>query len=214
MKKQKTTGQKPKLTYRINDSIRVPEVRVVFPDGSMQVMRTLDAKRLAEERDLDLIEVQPNAQPPVCKLENYGKLIYKMAQKDKDLKKKQKTTTLKELRFHPNTDKHDFDFKTAHLEEFLRKGNRVRATIVFLGRSIIYKDKGLDLANRLTERLSTVGTRDGDPKFEGKKLFVYFEPDKKKIEQFEKRRAKEAALAPLPTLAPLPDEPDDEFEDE
>ena len=211
MKKQKTSGQKPKLSYRINDQIRVPEVRVVFPDGTMQVMRTLDAKKAAEERHLDLIEVQPNAQPPVCKLENYGKLIYKMDKKEKDLKKKQKTTTLKELRFHPNTDTHDFDFKTAHLEEFLRKGNRVRATIVFLGRSIIYKDKGLDLANRLTERLSTVSTRDGDPKFEGKKLFVYFEPDKKKIEQFEKRRAKSA---PLPPLAPLPPEPEDEADDE
>jgi translation initiation factor IF-3 len=210
MKKQKTSGQKPKLSYRINDQIRVPEVRVVYPDGTMQVMRTLDAKRAAEERNLDLIEVQPNAQPPVCKLENYGKLIYKMAQKDKDLKKKQKTTTLKELRFHPNTDKHDFDFKTAHLEEFLRKGNRVRATIVFLGRSIIYKDKGLDLANRLSERLSTVGTRDGDPKFEGKKLFVYFEPDKKKIELFEKRRAKSA---PLPPLEPISAEPEDEEDD-
>jgi translation initiation factor IF-3 len=210
MKKQKTSGQKPKLSYRINDQIRVPEVRVVYPDGTMQVMRTLDAKRAAEERNLDLIEVQPNAQPPVCKLENYGKLIYKMAQKDKDLKKKQKTTTLKELRFHPNTDKHDFDFKTAHLEEFLRKGNRVRATIVFLGRSIIYKDKGLDLANRLSERLSTVGTRDGDPKFEGKKLFVYFEPDKKKIELFEKRRAKSA---PLPPLEPISAEPEDDEDD-
>ncbi len=210
MKKQKTSGQKPKLSYRINDQIRVPEVRVVYPDGTMQVMRTLDAKRAAEERNLDLIEVQPNAQPPVCKLENYGKLIYKMAQKDKDLKKKQKTTTLKELRFHPNTDKHDFDFKTAHLEEFLRKGNRVRATIVFLGRSIIYKDKGLDLANRLTERLSTVGTRDGDPKFEGKKLFVYFEPDKKKIDLFEKRRAKSE---PLPPLEPISAEPIDDEDD-
>ncbi|MGC8775424.1 MAG: translation initiation factor IF-3 [Chlorobaculum sp.] len=213
MKKQKTSGnQKPKVSYRINEQIRVPEVRVVFPEGGMQVMKTQDARRMAEERGIDLIEVQPNAQPPVCKLENYGKLIYKMAQKDKDLKKKQKQTTLKELRFHPNTDKHDFDFKTAHLEEFLRKGNRVRATIVFLGRSIIYKDKGFELADRLTERLSTVATRDGDPKFEGKKLFVYFEPDKKKIEQFEKWRAREAA-PPLPPLPPqLEDIEDDDDE--
>jgi translation initiation factor IF-3 len=201
MKKQKTSSQKPKLTYRINEQIRVPEVRIVFPDGTMQIMKTIEAKRVAEERGLDLIEVQPNAQPPVCKLENYGKLIYKMDKRDKDLKKKQKTTTLKELRFHPNTDKHDFDFKTAHLEEFLRKGNRVRATIVFLGRSIIYKDKGLELAERLTERLSTVSTRDGDPKFEGKKLYVYFEPDKKKIELFERRRAKSTPVV-LPPLPP------------
>ena len=133
-----------------------------------------------------------------------GRLLYKMDKRDKDLKKKQKTTTLKELRFHPNTDKHDFDFKTAHLEEFLRKGNRVRATIVFLGRSIIYKDKGLDLAERLTERLSVVSTRDGDPKFEGKKLFVYFEPDKKKIDAYDRIRAKtnQPPAAPLAPLAP------------
>jgi len=202
MKKQKVTTQKPKLTYRVNEQIRVPEVRIIFPDGTQQVMKTIDAKRLAEEKNFDLIEVQPNADPPVCKLDNLGKLIYKMDKRDKDLKKKQKTTTLKELRFHPNTDKHDFDFKTAHLEEFLRKGNRVRATIVFLGRSIIYKDKGFELADRLTERLSTVANRDGEPKFEGKKLFVYFEPDKKKIEQFEKQRAMAEKIASLPPLPP------------
>jgi len=209
MRKKRTAPQKSKPSYRVNEQIRVPEVRVVLPEGGMQIMKTQDARRLAQDRNLDLIEVQPNAQPPVCKLENYGKLIYKMDKKDKDLKKKQKTTSLKELRFRPNTDKHDFDFTTAHLEEFLRKGNRVRATIVFLGRSIIYKDKGFELANRLTERLSTVANRDGDPKFEGKKLFVYFEPDKKKIEQFEKQRAraeKAAALPPLPEQSDVPEE--------
>jgi len=202
MRKKRTAPKKLKPSYRVNEQIRVPEVRVVLPEGGMQIMKTQDARRLAQDRNLDLIEVQPNAQPPVCKLENYGKLIYKMDKKDKDLKKKQKTTSLKELRFHPNTDKHDFDFKTAHLEEFLRKGNRVRATIVFLGRSIIYKDKGFELANRLTERLSTVANRDGEPKFEGKKLFVYFEPDKKKIEQFEKQRAMAEKIASLPPLPP------------
>ena len=204
MKKQKVTTQKPKLTYRVNEQIRVPQVRIIFPDGTQEVMNTIDAKRVAEERNQDLIEVLPNAEPPVCKFDNLGRLLYKMDKRDKDLKKKQKTTTLKELRFHPNTDKHDFDFKTAHLEEFLRKGNRVRATIVFLGRSIIYKEKGLDLAERLTERLSVVSTRDGDPKFEGKKLFVYFEPDKKKIDAYDRIRAKtnQPPAAPLAPLAP------------
>ncbi|KZK73696.1 MAG: translation initiation factor IF-3 [Pelodictyon luteolum] len=206
MKKQKATSQKPKITYRVNEQIRVPEVRIIFPDGTQQVMKTIDARRMAEDRNTDLIEVQPNAEPPVCKFDNLGKLLYKMAQRDKDLKKKQKTTTLKELRFHPNTDKHDFDFKTAHLEEFLRKGNRVRATIVFLGRSIIYKDKGLELADRLTERLSVVGNREGEPKFEGKKLFVYFEPDKKKIDAYERIRLKTGVpLAPLEESADAED---------
>ncbi len=211
MRKKRTAPKKSKPSYRVNEQIRVPEVRVVLPEGGMEILKTQDARRLAQDRNLDLIEVQPNAQPPVCKLENYGKLIFKMAQKDKDLKKKQKQTSLKELRFHPNTDKHDFDFKTAHLEEFLRKGNRVRATIVFLGRSIIYKDKGFELVRRLTERLSTVANRDGDPKFEGKKLFVYFEPDKKKIELFEKQRARAEKVASLP---PLPEQSDVPEEDE
>jgi translation initiation factor IF-3 len=198
MKKQKVASQKPKITYRVNEQIRVPEVRIIFQDGTQQVMQTVDARRMAEDRNTDLIEVQPNAEPPVCKFDNLGKLLFKMAQRDKDLKKKQKTTTLKELRFHPNTDTHDFDFKTAHLEEFLRKGNRVRATIVFLGRSIIYKDRGLELAERLTQRLSVVGNRDGEPRFEGKKLFVYFEPDKKKIDAYDRIRTKTGPLEPLP----------------
>ncbi|MDP8305817.1 MAG: translation initiation factor IF-3 [Candidatus Chlorobium antarcticum] len=206
MKKQKVASQKPKITYRVNEQIRVPEVRIIFQDGTQQVMQTVDARRMAEDRNTDLIEVQPNAEPPVCKFDNLGKLLFKMAQRDKDLKKKQKTTTLKELRFHPNTDTHDFDFKTAHLEEFLRKGNRVRATIVFLGRSIIYKDRGLELAERLTQRLSVVGNRDGEPRFEGKKLFVYFEPDKKKIDAYDRIRTKTGPLEPLP------DEPEENEE--
>ena len=206
MKKQKVASQKPKITYRVNEQIRVPEVRIIFQDGTQQVMQTVDARRMAEDRNTDLIEVQPNAEPPVCKFDNLGKFLFKMAQRDKDLKKKQKTTTLKELRFHPNTDTHDFDFKTAHLEEFLRKGNRVRATIVFLGRSIIYKDRGLELAERLTQRLSVVGNRDGEPRFEGKKLFVYFEPDKKKIDAYDRIRTKTGPLEPLP------DEPEENEE--
>ena len=94
MKKQKVTTQKPKLTYRVNEQIRVPEVRIIFPDGTQEVMKTIDAKRVAEERNQDLIEVQPNAEPPVCKFDNLGRLLYKMDKRDKDLKKKQKTTTL------------------------------------------------------------------------------------------------------------------------
>ncbi|NEX14562.1 MAG: translation initiation factor IF-3 [Prosthecochloris sp.] len=190
MRKKRSAPQKPKVTYRVNGQIRVPEVRVVFKDGSQEIIKTSQAIKMAEQEGLDLIEVQPTATPPVCKMDNYGKLQYKLDKNDRDRKKKSKPTALKELRFHPNTDKHDFDFKAAHLEEFLRKGNRVRATVVFLGRSIIYKDKGYELVERLTERLSNVSNREGTPKFEGKKLFVYFEPDKKKIEVYERMLAK------------------------
>jgi len=190
MRKKRSAPQKPKVTYRVNGQIRVPEVRIVFKDGSQEIIKTSQALKMAEQEGLDLIEVQPTATPPVCKMDNYGKLQYKLDKNDRDRKKKSKPTSLKELRFHPNTDKHDFDFKAAHLEEFLRKGNRVRATVVFLGRSIIYKDKGYELVERLTERLSNVSNREGSPKFEGKKLFVYFEPDKKKIEVYERMLAK------------------------
>ena len=191
MRKKRSAPQKPKLTYRVNEQINVPEVRVVFKDGSQKIMKKGEALKMAEHEGLDLIEVQPTAEPPVCKLDNYGKLQYKLDKKEKDRKKKSKPTEMKELRFHPNTDKHDFDFKAAHLEEFLRKGNRVRATVVFLGRSIIYKDKGFELIERLTERLQNVSNREGEPKFEGKRLFVFFEPDKKKIEVYERQLAKQ-----------------------
>lgn len=190
MRKKRSTPQKQKQTYRVNEQIRVPEVRVVFKDGSQEILKTGEARRIAEQEHLDLIEVQPNANPPVCKIDNYGKLQYMLDKKEKDRKKKSKPTELKELRFHPNTDKHDFDFKAAHLEEFLRKGNKVRATVVFLGRSIIYKDKGFELVERLTERLSNVSNPEGQPKFEGKRLYIYFEPDKKKIEAYERQLAK------------------------
>lgn len=190
MRKKRSTPQKQKQTYRVNEQIRVPEVRVVFKDGSQEILKTGEARRIAEQEHLDLIEVQPNANPPVCKIDNYGKLQYMLDKKEKDRKKKSKPTELKELRFHPNTDTHDFDFKAAHLEEFLRKGNKVRATVVFLGRSIIYKDKGFELIERLTERLSNVSNPEGQPKFEGKRLYIYFEPDKKKIEAYERQLSK------------------------
>ncbi|ANT63938.1 MULTISPECIES: translation initiation factor IF-3 [Prosthecochloris] len=190
MRKKRSTPQKQKQTYRVNEQIRVPEVRVVFKDGSQEILKTGEARRIAEQEHLDLIEVQPTANPPVCKIDNYGKLQYMLDKKEKDRKKKSKPTELKELRFHPNTDTHDFDFKSAHLEEFLRKGNKVRATVVFLGRSIIYKDKGFELVERLTERLSNVSNPEGQPKFEGKRLYIYFEPDKKKIEAYERQLAK------------------------
>lgn len=185
--------------HRTNDEIRIPEVRVIFPEGDQQVMRTSDALREAQKLGLDLIEIQPNAQPPVCKIADYGKFLYEIEKKEKEAKKKTKTSTLKEIRFHPNTDKHDFDFKVNHAEKFLRKGDKVRATVVFLGRAIVYKEKGYELLKRLTERLSTVGKEEAPPKMEGKNLYVFYVPDKTKIEALEKKEAQarsqeEAAL--------------------
>jgi len=177
--------------HRINEDIRIPEVRVLFPEGDQRVMKTVEALREARQLGLDLIEIQPNAQPPVCKIADYGKFLYEIEKKEKEAKKKTKTSELKEVRFHPNTDKHDFDFKAKHAEEFLRKGDKVRATVVFLGRAIVYKEQGYQLIDRLTERLSTVGRPEGPPKLEGKNLYIFYVPDKAKIEALERKLQKE-----------------------
>jgi translation initiation factor IF-3 len=177
--------------HRTNEEIRIPEIRVIFPEGDQQVMRAQDALREARKLGLDLIEIQPNAQPPVCKIADYGKFLYEIEKKEKEAKKKTKTSSLKEIRFHPNTDKHDFDFKANHAEEFLRKGDKVRATVVFLGRAIVYKEKGYELLKRLAERLSAVGKEEAPPKLEGKNLYVFYVPDKVKIEALEKKEAQE-----------------------
>jgi translation initiation factor IF-3 len=177
--------------HRINEDIRIPEVRVLFPEGEQRIMKTAEALREARQLGLDLIEIQPNAQPPVCKIANYGKFLYEIEKKEKEARKKTKTSELKEVRFHPNTDKHDFDFKAKHAEEFLRKGDKVRATVVFLGRAIVYKEQGYQLIDRLTERLSTVGRPEGPPKLEGKNLYIYYVPDRAKIEALERKLQKE-----------------------
>ncbi|MCS6989780.1 MAG: translation initiation factor IF-3 [Chloroherpetonaceae bacterium] len=184
-----------KRAHRINEDIRIPEVRVLFPEGDQRVMKTGDALREARKLGLDLIEIQPNAQPPVCRIADYGKFLYELEKKEKEAKKKTKTSALKEIRFHPNTDKHDFDFKANHAEEFLRKGDKVRATVVFLGRSIVYKERGYELLQRLTQRLSNVGREEAPPKLEGKNLYVFYVPDKAKIEALEKKEAQERAAA-------------------
>ncbi len=175
--------------YRTNEEIRVPEVRVIFPEGDQRVMKTSQALEEAKKLELDLIEIQPNAQPPVCRIADYGKFLYEIEKKEKEARKKTKTSALKEIRFHPNTDKHDFDFKANHAEEFLRKGDKVRATVVFLGREIVYKERGYELLKRLTERLSIVGKEEAPPKLEGKNLYVYYVPDRAKIEALERKEA-------------------------
>ncbi|MBC8043846.1 MAG: translation initiation factor IF-3 [Rhizobacter sp.] len=178
---------------RVNRDIRAPQVRVLFPDGEQKVMDTQDALRSAQQQGLDLLEIQPNANPPVCKITDYGKYIYEIGKKDKEQKKNQHVSALKEVRFHPNTDKHDFDFKAMHAQEFLMKGDKVRATIVFLGRAIVYKDQGFALIERLTERLTSVGKPEGPAKLEGKNLYIYYVPDRVKIDAMKKTELQDKA---------------------
>ncbi len=199
MKKNRVTVKSNKKKYRTNRMIQSPEVRVISPNGSQQVTSLNDALSMAQSFDLDLVEIQPNAKPPVCKIIDYGKFLYEQDKRDKENKKKQKASSVKEVRFHPNTDKHDFDFKAEHAEEFLKKGDKVRATVVFLGRSIIYTDQGYDLLDRLTERLSHIAKPENNAKLEGKNLFIFYAPDNAKVaaikrKEKQQREAEERAL--------------------
>jgi translation initiation factor IF-3 len=148
--------------------------------GQLGVMTPKDAIALAKEQDADLVEIVPNAKPPVCKVINFGKFKYELAKKDKIQKKHQHVSLLKELRFSPNTDVHDFDFKMRHARQFLAEGHKVKATVVFRGRSITYKENGEELLARLTEALQDVSKVDQPSHFEGRSLITIFAPERKK----------------------------------
>ena len=159
----------------------MPEVRVIDQQGGqLGVMAPKEAIAIAKERDADLVEIVPSAKPPVCKIISLGKFKYELAKKDKIQKKHQHVSLLKELRFHPNTDVHDFDFKAKHARKFLTDGHKVKATVRFKGREITYKEKGEDLLTRLTERLDDVGKVDQSARMEGRSMVMIFAPDRKK----------------------------------
>ena len=148
-------------------------------------MHPSEAFKLAQQRGLDLIEIVPNATPPVCKIMDFGKFKYEQTKKDKIQRKHQHVSLLKELRFHPNTDVHDFEFKTRHARRFLEEGHKLKATVVFKGREITYKEHGEDLLHRLTEALADIGKVDQEAKLEGKSMAMIFAPEggkKKKSE--------------------------------
>ena len=162
--------------------------------AQLGVMTPREAIELAKERDADLVEIVPNANPPVCKVINFGKYKYEIAKKDKIQKKHQHVTQLKELRFHPNTDTHDFNFKMRHARNFLMEGHKVKATVVFKGREITYQDHGRELLERLAEQLSDIAKIDQPAHMEGRSMIVIFAPErKKKVEQkSDKQITKEA----------------------
>ena len=151
--------------------------------GQLGVMTPREAIAMARERDADLVEIVPNATPPVCKIINFGKFKYELAKRDKIQKKHQHVSLLKELRFHPNTDVHDFDFKAKHAQRFLSDGHKVKATVVFKGREITYKEKGEVLLARLTERLNDFAKVDQAAHMEGKSMIMIFVPERKKKQE-------------------------------
>jgi translation initiation factor IF-3 len=141
-------------------------------------MSPSEGLKLAQQRGLDLIEIVPNAVPPVCKVMDFGKFKYEQTKKDKIQRKHQHVSLLKELRFHPNTDVHDFDFKTRHARRFLEEGHKLKATVVFKGREITYKEHGADILRRLAEQLVDIAKVDQEAKLEGRSMAMIFAPDK------------------------------------
>jgi translation initiation factor IF-3 len=158
----------------------VPRVRVVDPEGAHGVYEIDKAIELAQSRGLDLVEVAPDADPPVARIMDFGKYRYEQQKKEKEQKKKSARVELKEIRFRPNTDDHDFDFKTKHAREFLMDGNQVKAWVQFRGRDIVYKDRGAELLVRFIEELQDVAKIEQEPKMEGRRMTVMLSPDKRK----------------------------------
>ncbi len=155
--------------------------------GQLGVMTPQEGIKLALERESDLVEIVPKAKPPVCKIISYGKFKYEQAKKDKFQRKHQHVSVLKELRFHPNTDKHDFDFKARHAEQFLLEGHKVKATVMFRGRQITRIEQGQILLDRLAERTADVARIDQPPKMEGRSMTMLLIPERKKKKEKEKK---------------------------
>jgi translation initiation factor IF-3 len=171
--------RRPRIRENVNEAIRAREVRAVFPDGSVEILPTQQAVRKAQELGLDLILIAPTAEPPVAKAMDYGQWQYENKKKQHEAKKKQHIIQVKELKFRPNTDDHDYDFKKAHAMRFLAEGNRVKAVVQFRGREIAHVDLGRKLLLRFAGDLSTYGTVEGQPKLEGRNAHVIISPMKK-----------------------------------
>ncbi len=171
---------KKEAEHRINNFIRVPEVRLVGDNVEIGVYPLAVAQKMAQDQGMDLVEISPNAAPPVCKIIEYSKFLYDKKKKEKEQKAKQKTSELKEIRFTPGTDDHDFDFKSKHAEKFLADGNKVKAYVQFKGRAIQFKDRGELLLLKFAERLAEVGGLEGLPKMDGKRMIAIFAPKTKK----------------------------------
>src|SRR6476620_10297850 len=170
--------------HRINHHIRVPQVRLVGDNVTVGVYPTQEAMKMAQDQQLDLVEISPQADPPVCKIIDYNKFLYEKKRKEKEMKAKSKSAEVKEIRFTPGTDDHDFDFKSKHAENFLKEGNKVKAYVRFKGRAIMFKERGELLLLKFAERLADVGQPEALPKMEGKRMLMIISPktNKKKKE--------------------------------
>jgi len=165
--------------HRINQKIRAKEVRLVGDNVEVGIYPIQKAQALANEAELDLVEISPNAAPPVCKIIDYKKFVYEQKKREKVMKAKASKVVIKEIRFGPNTDNHDYEFKKKHAEKFLKEGAKLKAYVFFKGRSIIYKDQGEILLLRLAQELEELGKVEQLPRLEGKRMTMFIAPKKK-----------------------------------
>jgi len=175
------TPRKPVRPHRINEEINVSPIRIVGEEDESRngVVPTPQALSWAKEKDVDLVEIAPQAVPPVCRIIEYSKFRYEQKKKEKEVKGKHKIAELKEVRFGPNTDEHDFNFKVRHAENFLKEGDKVKAYVVFHGRTIVHKDRGEKLLREFAKALEGQAKVELDPKLEGKRMFMILIPAKK-----------------------------------
>jgi len=166
--------------HRINASIRVDKVRLVGENIETGIYPTRVALEMAEEQELDLVEISPKADPPVCKIMDYKKFLYEQKKRDKALKAKATKVVVKEIRFGPQTDDHDYDFKKKHAEKFLKEGAKLKAYVFFKGRSIVFKEQGQILLLKLAQDLEEYGKVEQMPKLEGKRMTMFLTPKKTK----------------------------------
>ena len=178
-----------KQQYRINGQIRVREVRIVGDGIESQVVSTQRALQMAEDQGVDLVEISPNAEPPVCRLIDYSKFIYQQKKRQKEMKAKQVKVEVKEIRFGPQTDEHDYNFKLKHARGFLEEGDKVKAYVFFKGRSILFKEQGEVLLLRFANDLEEWGKVEQMPVLEGKRMILFIAPKKqpvaKKVEDID-----------------------------
>lgn len=169
--------------YRINGRILARTVRVVGENVEQGVYDIQQAQALAQSQNLDLVEISPNAVPPVCRIVDYSKFKYEQKKKQKEIKAKAQKVVIKEIRFGPNTDDHDFEFKLKHAINFLKEGSKVKAYVQFVGRSIVFKERGVELLQRFAKGLEDIGRVEAEPKLEGKRMSMFLAP---KIVQVKK----------------------------
>ncbi|MEG1562450.1 MAG: translation initiation factor IF-3 [Bacteroides sp.] len=202
MKNDSLKGQ-----YRINEQIRAKEVRIVGEESEPQIFTIAQALKMAVDLELDLVEISPNAQPPVCRIIDYSKFLYQQKKRQKEQKAKQVKVNVKEIRFGPQTDAHDYDFKLKHAIGFLEDGDKVKAYVFFKGRSILFKEQGEVLLLRFANDLEDYAKVDQLPLLEGKRMTIFLSPKRKEGSLPKKTMVVKPAVPAAPKTDAKPVEP-------